>query len=205
MSAKRLLIADDHAVVRDGLRDIARRGDLAVVAEAADGEQALGLALEGNYDLLVLDVSLPGRNGIEVLRELRAGGSTLPVLFFSMHPAAQYADYARRLGAQGFLNKDADGKAVLAAMLRVIAGGAAFPPRLRAVSVPGEGDPFACLSRRESEVLAGLLRGASLEDIARTLGVGAKSVTTYRRRLLDKLGVRSNAELVTLAARHGRA
>ena len=114
MTIKRLLIADDHAVVRDGLREIVRRRpDLAVSAEAADGDAALRLAMEGDFDLLVLDVSLPGRTGIEVLRELRAGGSRLPVLFFSMHPAAQYADYVRRQGAQGFLNKDADGDVLL--------------------------------------------------------------------------------------------
>jgi len=205
MTVRRLLIADDHAVVRDGLREIAKRGPgLAVAAEAADGDEALRLAREGGFDLLVLDVSLPGRNGIEVLRELRAGGSSLPVLFFSMHPAAQYADYVRREGAQGFLNKDADGDAVRTAMLRIIEGGTAFPPRNRPAPVHGGADLFASLSRREAEVMAGLLRGESLEDIGRSLGVGAKSVTTYRRRLLDKLGVRSNAELAALAARQER-
>jgi len=205
MTVRRLLIADDHAVVRDGLREIAKRGPgLAVATEAADGEETLRLAREGDFDLLVLDISLPGRNGIEVLRELRAAGSRLPVLFFSMHPAAQYADYVRREGAQGFLNKDADGDAVRTAMLRIIEGGTAFPPRDRPAPVPAGADPFACLSRREAEVMAGLLRGESLEDIGRSLGVGAKSVTTYRRRLLDKLGVRSNAELAALAARRDR-
>lgn len=205
MTVRRLLVADDHAVVRDGLREIAKRGPgLAVVAEAADGDEALRLAREGGFDLLVLDISLPGRNGIEVLRELRAAGSRLPVLFFSMHPAAQYADYVRREGAQGFLNKDADGDAVRTAMLRIIEGGTAFPPRNRIGPVPRGADPFASLSRREAEVMAGLIRGDSLEDIANSLGVSAKSVTTYRRRLLDKLGVHSNAELAAQAARRDR-
>lgn len=206
MTVRRLLVADDHAVVRDGLREIVKRGpELAVVAEAADGDEALRLAWEGDCDLLVLDISLPCRNGIEVLRELRAGGSSLPVLFFSMHPASQYADYARRLGAQGFLSKDADGDAVRTALLRVLEGGTAFPPKARAPSARGNHDPFARLSRREAEVVAGLLRGDSLEHIAQGLGVSAKSVTTYRRRLLDKLGVDSNAELAALAARCGRS
>ena len=205
MTVRRLLIADDHAVVRDGLREIAKRGPgLAVAAEAADGDEALRLAREGDFDLVVLDISLPGRSGIEVLRELRAGGSVLPVLFFSMHPAAQYADYVRREGAQGFLNKDADGDVVWAAMRRIIEGGTAFPSRNRLASVSGGADPFAGLSRREAEVMAGLIRGDSLEDIANSLGVSAKSITTYRRRLLDKLGVHSNAELAAQAARRDR-
>jgi len=205
MTVRRLLIVDDHTVVRDGLREIARRDPgLAVAAEAADGDEALRLAREGGFDLLLLDVSLPGRNGIEVLRELRAGGSSLPVLFFSMHPAAQYADYVRRQGAQGFLSKDADGDAVRAAMLRIIEGGTAFPSRSRTSPTPVGADPFAHLSRREAEVMVGLIRGDSLEDIANSLGVSAKSVTTYRRRLLDKLGLHGNAELAALAARQDR-
>lgn len=204
MREARLLVADDHAVVREGLREIIKRvPGLRVAGEAADGETALRLALDGGYDLLILDISLPSLNGVQVLRALRAGGSSLPVLFFSMHPASQYADYARRQGAQGFVNKDEDSRTLLTAILSVLDGGSHFQGAASAARRVAPADPFARLSQREAQVMAGLLRGDSLDVIAAGIGVGAKSVTTYRRRLLDKLGVRSNAELATLAARFG--
>lgn len=206
----RLIVADDHQVVRQGLRDIfSRTPDLEVVAEAADGGEAERLAREVAADLLLLDVSMPGRRGVQVLESLRAAGIALPVLLFSMYPASQYVDYARRAGAQGFVGKDEDATALLRAIRRVLTGGTAFPGR-QGAGHGGRGgtdpaDPFAVLSRREAEVLRGLLRGDSLVDIAARLGIGAKSVTTYRHRLLQKLGVKSNAELAALAARHGVA
>jgi DNA-binding NarL/FixJ family response regulator len=205
MTPARLLIADDHGVVRQGLREIVRRAPgLTVAGEAADGDEALRLARAGGYDLLILDISLPGRNGAEVLRDLRAAGSALPVLFFTMHPTAQYADYVQRQGAQGIVGKDVDSDTLLGAILKVLEGGAYFPATARDARRPIRDNPFAALSRREAEVMAGLLRGATLDEIARELGVAAKSVTTYRRRLLDKLAVRSNVELAALAARHGK-
>ena len=203
--ASRLIIADDHDVVRQGLRDIfAHTPDLEVVAEAADGVEAERLARETPADLLLLDISLPRRRGVLVLESLRADGIRIPVLFFSMHPASQYVDFARRSGAQGFVCKDADSASLLRAVRRVVAGGEAFPGRPRSAERAAV-DAFAGLSRREAEVLRNLLRGVPLVRIAERLGVGAKSVTTYRRRILDKLGVKSNAELAALAARHGVA
>lgn len=206
MKEARLLIADDHAVVRQGLREIVRRvPGLGIPGEAADGDEALRLALTGEFDLLILDISLPGLNGSQVLRALRGAGSTLPVLIFTMHPPAQYADYARRQGAQGILGKDADATTLLNALLKILSGGVCFPSVPRIARAGQTDDPFALLSEREVEVMAGLLRGETLHAIAQTLGIGPKSVTTYRRRLLDKLGARSNVELAALATRHGRA
>ncbi len=201
----RLIVADDHEVVRQGLRDaFSRTGDLEVVAEAADGGEAERLARTVAADLLLLDISLPGRRGVQVLEALRADGIGIPVLLFSMYPASQYVDYARRAGAQGFVGKDADTETLVRAVRRILAGGTAFPGRRRANhGAAVAADPFAVLSRRESEVMRGLLRGAPLVEIAQRLGIGAKSVTTYRRRILEKLGLRSNAELAALAARHG--
>lgn len=200
----RLIIADDHAVVRQGLRDIfARTPDLEVVGEAADGDEAERLVRREAADLLLLDISLPGRRGVQVLESLRAEGLRIPVLLFSMYPASQYVDYARRAGAQGFVGKDADAAALVRAVRRVVAGGTAFPVRRR-MNHSATPDPFAVLSRRESEVMRGILAGTPLFRIAERLGVGAKSITTYRRRVLEKLGVKSNAELAALAARHGQ-
>lgn len=201
MNEARLIIADDHQVVRQGLRDIIdHAAGLRVVAEAADGATAERLAREVPADLLILDIALPVKRGVQVLESLRRGGCGLPVLLFSMHPASQYADYARRNGAQGFIGKDESADELLRVIRRILAGGTGFSRRR------GDGEnPFAALSRREAEVLRGLLRGEPLADIATRLDIGAKSVTTYRRRLLDKLGVGSNAELAALAARHGQA
>lgn len=201
----RLIIADDHAVLRQGLRDlVAGTPDLQVVAEASDGPEAERLARTRPADLLLLDVALPLRRGLQVLESLRRDGVTLPVLVFSMYPAEPYAEHARRAGAQGFVSKDADSPELLRAIRRVLAGGTSFPVRRRAAPLNGSGDPFARLSARELEVMNGLLGGSSLLQIAAGAGITPKSVTTYRRRLLDKLGVRSNAELATLAARYGK-
>lgn len=202
MKPARLIIADDHEVVRQGLRSVLdQASDLTVVAEAADGATAERLAREVPADLLILDISLPVKRGLQVLESLRAEGLRLPVLLFSMHPAAQYVAFARRNGAQGFIGKSANSSELLRVIRRIVAGGTWFPARVRGGAE--KGDPFAVLSRREAEVMRGLLRGEPLGVIAGNLGVGAKSVSTYRRRLLDKLGLASNADLAALATRHG--
>lgn len=195
----RLIVADDHPLVCQGLTEIAsRQDDFEVVASAHDGNEAERLARERPAELLLLDVAMPGKNGIRVLESLRADGITLPILFFSMYPAAQYATYVRRAGAQGFVGKDVGEAEVLAAIRRVLVGGSVFPGR--SADQPAKASaaplPVARLSARENEVLQGLLRGKPLVEIAVDMGVSAQGVTTYRRRLLDKLGVANNAELI---------
>ncbi|WP_398307788.1 response regulator [Zoogloea sp.] len=198
----RILIADDHSVVRQGLRDMLLScGDMLVVGEAADGLTAERLTESLAPDLLILDVALPERRGVEVLESLRARGIRTPVMFFSMYPASQYANYVRRAGGQGFINKDADVATIIDGLRRVLAGGTAFLSQGHAPA-PADG-PFAGLSGREAEVLAGLLVGTPASEIALRLGISAKSVSTYRRRILDKIGVDSNAELIAMAVRHG--
>jgi len=201
----RLIVADDHEVVRQGLRDmVAHTPDLEVVAEAGDGLAAEKLARTVAADLLILDIAMPLKRGIQVLEALRAQGNTMPVMFFSMYPASQYVDYARRAGAQGFVSKDAAASGILRAMRRILAGGTHFPAVLSETSpADAGGQLLAKLSRREVEVMQGLLEGTSLIEIAARLGVSPQSVTTYRRRLLEKLGVKANVELVELADRLG--
>jgi DNA-binding NarL/FixJ family response regulator len=127
------------------------------------------------------------------------------VLFFSMYSANQYVEYAKQAGAQGFVGKDADEADLLRAIRRIVAGGTSFPAPNRATpEAASGGDPFKSLSRREFEVMQALAGGTSILEIAAKLGISTQSVTTYRRRLLEKLGVRSNAELVTLAILHGQ-
>lgn len=201
----RILIADDHGVVRNGLRDmLQRRAGFEVAAEAATGTEALYLAGQDVFDLIVLDISLPGCSGIKVLQELRAGGSTVPVLFFSMHPPDQYAAHLRQIGAQGFLGKEAGMREVLAVIDRILSGRTHFPT-LRGEALRTRlpaADP-ARLSTREKTVMYGIINGKPQVDIARELGITNKSVGTYRRRILDKLGVANNVELAALAARLG--
>lgn len=203
MRKSSLILVDDHQVVRQGLRDaIERTADLEVVAEADDGLGAERLARAGGADLMILDIALPQKRGIEVLSALRADGIMLPVLFFSMYPASQYADFVRRAGAQGYVGKDADMAVLLQAVRRILKGGSSFPSAQRRTGQT-TGNPLQRLSRREFEVFQGLIAGTSMQDMAAGFGITPQSVTTYRRRLLDKLGVSSNAELVMLASRHG--
>lgn len=203
MKEARLIIADDHQVVRQGLRNIFERASgFTVVAEAADGAEAERLARDLPADLLILDIALPIKRGMQVLESLRASGSRLPVLLFSMYSAAQYAGYARKHGAQGFVGKDVAEAELLQTIRSILDGGTRFPrPQHNAAD---RANPFAVLSTREEEVMRGLLCGEPLADMAARLGIGAKSITTYRRRLLDKLGVNSNAELAALHARQNQ-
>ena len=201
----RIIIADDHHVVRQGLRDIvAGRPDLEIVAEAGDGVRAEELVRSTLAELLVLDIGLPLRRGLAVLERLRADGILLPVIFFSMYPAAQYAALARKAGAQGFVGKEADAGELLHAVYQVLAGGSSFGANARSQSRPGAAaELFERLSAREQQVCQALVAGTSLQLLAQQMQLSTKTVSTYRARLLSKLGVRSNAELVTLAIHHG--
>lgn len=202
MSRAQIIIAEDHQVVRDGLRDIIQRTpDLQVLAEAGNGAMADHLARTLPADLLLMDIAMPVRRGMEVLETLRKDGYTLPVVFFTMYSEAQFGDYARLAGAQGFVGKDADTPYLLKVIRSVLAGGSGFaarPHRSRPT-----GDPFAQLSQREMQVVQGLLQGHSLMAIAERMQVGNKTVSTYRSRLLTKLDLHSNAQLVALAIAHG--
>lgn len=198
--AARLILADDHPLVRQGLRDmIARTADMVVVTEAADGAAAEGLARSQRADLLILDIAMPLKNGLRVLEALRADGIALPVLFFTMAPADQYAAYARRAGAQGYLGKETETDELLKGLRRILAGHSCFPalapePPISPLPLPAGG----VLSERERQVLQGLLQGTSQVDIAAQLGISAASANTYRRRILEKFGVSNNAELISL-------
>lgn len=198
----RLIVIDDHPIVRQGLRAIvAADTGLQVVAEAADGVAAEALARETAAELMVLDVQLPRRSGIEVLQALRRDGISLPVLFYTMVPVAQYAAFLRRAGAQGIVGKDSDEPQVLQALRDVLAGGRVFPGHARAPrDAAARAAAVRALSPREAQVLQGLLQGRSLVEIAAEMGVGAPSVSTYRRRVLDKLDCSSNAELIRVMA-----
>ena len=193
----RVILADDHPIVIQGVCDtVARTSDLEIVATAMDGLEAENCARTVSADLLVLDVGLPGKNGIKVLETMRASGINMPVLFFSMYPADQYAEHVRLAGAQGFVSKDAGGDVLIDAMRRVAKGGTAFACAKSAGPVHHAAPNGIALSPREHEVLDHLLRGDSLVSIAEALAISPRSVSTYRRRILDKMNAANNAELI---------
>ena len=200
----RILIADDHQVVRQGLAGIlSNRAGFEVVGEAEDGVAAEAMARSIPADLLILDIGLPLRRGLAVCENLRADHMAIPILFFSMYPPSQYSAVARKIGAQGFVGKESGAHTILAAVDHVLAGRNCFGSHEKRSGAAATGNPFASLSTREHEVLLGIVAGQSLTRLAQELGLNTKTLSTYRSRILTKLNVDSNSELVSLAILHG--
>ena len=201
----RVLIIDDHAVVRQGLRLMFETTDDIVVAgEAANANEAMARMRDDGYDLVTLDVHLPDRSGLELLRMIRAERPQLRVLVFSMYAEDAYALRALQLGAAGYLNKNVSTEVLVAAIRKIAAGGRfithAVADRL-ADAVAGDPDraPHERLSEREFEVLRFIVAGKSLVEAASEMHLSPKTVTAYRTRILEKTGFGSNADLVRYA------
>ena len=198
----RVLIVDDHAIVREGIKRLLEsRTDIRVVGEASTGEEFLARVLEGLFDVALLDIQMPGIGGIEALREITRMNREIAILVFSMHAEEVYAVRALREGAAGYLSKSAPPSRVLDAIRTVASGRRYIAPdvaeALASYVVRDEKRPsHETLSQREFEVFLRLARGRTTTEIANELALSVKTVSTYRTRVLDKLGVRSNAELV---------
>jgi two-component system, NarL family, invasion response regulator UvrY len=198
----RILIVDDHPIVRQGLRQtLADAADVRQIGEAAHGPQAIDLVRQSNWDAVVLDIGLPGRGGIEILKDIKRERPRLPVLILSMHPEDQYAIRALRAGAAGYITKETATEKLLEAIRKITTGGrfisAELAERLAmevAIDVPGP--PHAVLSDREFEVLRLIGSGLSVGDIAERLSLSVKTVSTYRARVLEKMRMKNNAELM---------
>ena len=204
----RMVIADDHAIVRGGIRQImATTQDIEVVAEAASTAEALVLARLGNLDMLLLDISLPGLGGLELLKVLQIEAPTLPVLILSMHNEGQIVQRALKAGSQGYITKDSEPDVLLAGVRRVASGGKFIDPALveSVVFTSGESDshPKVVLSDREYQILQMIVSGRPLGDIADELHLSPKTVSTHKMRMMHKLGVTNNPDLVRCAIRHG--
>ncbi|MGB9356443.1 MAG: response regulator transcription factor [Azonexus sp.] len=205
---KRILIVDDHAVVRGGLRQfLANTDDLEIAAEAETGFDALALIPGGEWDLVLLDMSLPDLSGLEVLKRIKRMRPNLPVLVFSMFSEAEFAMPALDAGASGYLNKDSPPYQILAAIRTVIDGARYLSPSLAEQLLSGGTSsgpkaPHETLSRREMEVLLLLSKGMALTQIGDSIHVSVKTVSTYRARILEKFGMRSNAELTRYVLQH---
>jgi len=206
----RVLIVDDHVIVRQGIRQVlADAGDISVVAEAGQAADAVARVRQGDVDVVLLDIALPGRDGLDVLKQLRSEWPRLPVLMLSTYPDRQYAVRSLKLGAAGYLNKSADSEQLIEAVRRVAGGGlfitASVAEQLAAAVGAGTHESLPLherLSQREYQVFRLLSKGRSVGEIAEQLALSSNTVSTYRARILDKTGVRNDVELALYAVQH---
>jgi len=207
----RILVVDDHAIVRQGLRQvIAEAPGLRVTGEAAGAQEALELARQRAFDVAIVDISMPGRGGLEVLKDLKAEHPGLALMVLSMHAEEQYAIRCLRDGASAYLTKGCDPEELVRAIRAVAAGRRYVTPsiaeRLAERLDPGVGrPPHEALSDRELQVLVLIGKGRSVGEIAAELHLSVKTVSTYRSRLLEKMGMGSTAQLIRYAIQNGLA
>jgi DNA-binding NarL/FixJ family response regulator len=204
----RILIADDHTLVREGLKQLlASTPGFVVAAEAVDGDQALARVRAEEFDLALLDMSMPGLSGIDLIKRLKLERPKLRILVLSMHGEQQYAARAFKAGASGYLTKDSASDQLVAAIRKIAGGGvyisaaAAEQLAMGAMVTPGE-LPHRTLSDREFEVFRMLVGGASITVIADSLHLSVKTVSTHKTRILQKMNMASTAELVRYAMEH---
>ncbi len=203
-----IIIADDHTIFREGLKQILREtSDIAVAGEAANGAELLERVRKGNYDVVVLDIAMPGRGGLEVLKELRSERPRLPILILSMYPEEQYAVRALKAGASGYLTKTSASDELISAIRKVATGGkyvsASLAEKL-ALHLDNENERplHERLSDREYQVMRMIASGESLQGIAKKLSLSAKTISTNRARILQKMKMKTNAEITYYAVKH---
>lgn len=204
----RVLIADDHVIVREGLKRIlASEPAFEVAGEAGDGHEVLAAVRAGGFDVLLLDLSMPGRSGIDLVRQVKSERPALHVLVLSMHDEQQYAVRAIRAGASGYLTKDTATTQLVAALRKIASGGLFITPAVAealalGLQAPAEELPHKRLSDREYEVFMLLANGESVSGIAERLHLSVKTVSTHKTHVLEKMNLGSLAELVRYAVAH---
>lgn len=205
---KKILLVDDHSIVRQGLKNLIElENDLEVSGEAASGVEALKLVRKNSYDIVVLDISMPDKNGVDTLHDLKHISPDLPVLILSGYAEAQYALNLIRSGCKGYLSKDADSDEIIKA-IRTIANGKRYISAELAelmseqLSHPSEKQLHETLSDREFQVFFKLAGGLSPTDIAAELNISIKTVSTYRTRILEKMSLKTNADLTYYAIKN---
>lgn len=201
----KILVADDHAVVRAGLKQIIDDiPDMVVADEASSGQEVLEKALRKDYDIVLLDITMPGRSGFDILKELRSQKPNLSILFLSVHPEEQYAMRVLRMGASGYITKESVSEELVTALLKVASGGKYISSSL-AERLAGELEassaqpPHRILSNREFQVLCMIASGKTVKDIANELILSVKTISTYRSRILQKMNMRNNTEIIRYA------
>ncbi len=213
MKQIQVMLADDHAVLRAGLKlVIDRESDMAVVAEAVDGRQAVDLAPDSGAEVLVMDVAMPGLNGIEAARQILAKKPGLAVVILSMHIDESYVLRSLRAGAKGYLLKESAESDVISAIRAVSQGKSFFSPKVtqllqeeyvQRLQQDGKDDSYDSLTPREREILQMIAEGQANKDVANKLNLSLYTVETHRGNILQKLGLRSAAEVVLYAVRKG--
>ena len=201
----RILVVDDHAIVREGLKQIlADVNDMAVRDEAGNGQEALAKIRDGEFDVVLLDISMPGRSGLEILKEIKAERPKLPVLILSMHAEEQYAIRALRAGASGYLTKASAPDELIGAIRKVSCGrkyvSSSLAEKLALeLDIDTKKPPHTTLSDREYQVMLMIASGKSVKEIADELCLSVKTISTYRTRLMEKMNMKKNAELTLYA------
>jgi DNA-binding NarL/FixJ family response regulator len=204
----RVVLADDHKMVRAGLKEIlADTGDMDVVGEATNGLEVMARVREMPFDVLVLDMSMPGRSGIELIRQVKAEKPALRILVLSMHSEEQYAVRALKAGASGYLTKEGAADELVAAIRRIAGGGAYVTPETAQRLALGldegrEGPPHAALSDREMQVFLMIAAGKTVSEVADSLTLSVKTVSTHKTRIMQKLNINNQSELIRYALRH---
>jgi len=205
----RVLIADDHSIVREGIKSLlASVPDIVIAAEARNGDEVFEKIQKETVDMVILDITMPGQSGLEVLKQLKADNPNLPVLILSMHPEEQYGMRVLKAGADGYLTKEAVPEELLLAIRKLAEGkkyiSSTLAERL-ARNLSRNGTPLAhqSLSDREYEVLRGIGKGKTVSEIASELYLSVSTVSTYRSRILEKLNLRTNADLTYYAVKQG--
>jgi two-component system, NarL family, invasion response regulator UvrY len=205
----KVLIADDHAVVREGLKQIlAGTSDMNVIQEASNGQEVLDKVRVNPVDVVVLDISMPGRSGLDTLMQLKREHPALPVLVLSMHSEDQFAVRILKAGARGFLTKETAPDQLVSALRKVVTGGKYISPTLAEklafdLRTDNSKAPHEILSDREYEVLCLIALGKSVREIAEKLSLSIKTISTYRARILEKMKMRTNAQLTHYGIRNG--
>ncbi|MFA6468569.1 MAG: response regulator transcription factor [Bacteroidota bacterium] len=201
----RILIADDHTIVRKGLKQILSEGMKNVeFGESANASETLSLVTSKKFDFLILDLSMPGRSGLDLLKDIKARFPKLPILVLSMYPEDQYALRVVKAGAMGYLTKNSAPEELVAAVTKILKGGRYISSSLSEqllsmVQETKKGEGYGSLSDREFQVLQYIASGKTVSDIADSLALSVKTVSTYRTRILEKLHLSSNAELTRYA------
>jgi DNA-binding NarL/FixJ family response regulator len=204
----KILIADDHAVVRRGLKQIlGEEPDMAVFGEARNAEEVLKNVREQNWDIVILDITMAGRSGLDVLKELKHTRPKLPVLFLSIHPEDQYAVRVLKAGAAGYMTKESAPEELVKAIRKVLRGGKYISPSLAEklafdLETDSEKPLHESLSDREYQVMCMIASGKTVKDIAEALYLSVKTISTYRERILGKMKMKTNAELTHYAIKN---
>lgn len=204
----KVLIADDHAIVRRGLKQILAEEHDLEIGEASAPPEVLAMAREQTWDIVVLDLDLPGKSGLDVLKELKQAHPKLPVLILSMHPEDQFAVRTLRAGAAGYMTKGSAPDELVKAIRKILRGGRyiseAVADKLAVnLDVDSEKPPHELLSDREYQVLCLIASGKTVSEIASELSLSVPTISTYRTRILEKMDMRTNAELTHYAIQNG--